>query len=246
MIELFNGDCLDVMDELIMNGVKVDAIITDPPFGVTKNKIDQVIPFDEMWKRLKKLRKDDTPIILFGQGLFFYKLVLSNEKEYRYDIVWDKQLTSGFLNAKRMPLRQHEQIAVFYKRLPVYNPQFTKGKPLHSKGVNYKNKEIKNQNYGKFNHTDDNRKGSTDKYPTSIVRFQKPHPSKAIHPTEKSLELMEWLVKTYTNENDLVLDFTAGSFTTGVACKRLNRSFIGIELEEEYYKIGKERIKKGE
>ena len=141
-----------------------------------------------------------------------------------------------------MPLRKHENIAVFYKKLPIYNPQFTKGQPLHSKGKSYKNKEIKNQNYGKFEYTDDIRKGSTDKYPTSILSFQKPHPSKQIHPTEKPLELMEWLIKTYTNEGDVVLDFTYGSGTTLVACEKLNRKWVGIEMNEEYCEITKNRI----
>ena len=141
-----------------------------------------------------------------------------------------------------MPLRQHEQIAIFYKKLPVYNPQFSEGKPLHSKGISYKNKEIKNQNYGKFNTTDDLRKGSTEKYPTSILKFQKPHPSIAQHRTEKSIKCLEYLIKTYTNEGETVLDNCMGSGTTGVACKMLNRNFIGIELDENYFKIAKQRI----
>ena len=141
-----------------------------------------------------------------------------------------------------MPLRKHENIAIFYKKLPIYNPQFTKGQPLHSKGINYKNKNIKNQNYGMFNHTDDTRKGSTDKYPTSVIHFQKPHPSKQIHPTQKPLELIEYLIKTYTNKEDIVLDFTSGSGTTLLACQNLNRRFVGIELNEEYCEITKNRL----
>ena len=237
---LYCGDCLKVMDKF-PNKI-FDAIITDPPYGVTRNKIDIKIPLEIMWNKIKKIRQDVTPIILFGQSLFFAELIISNKKEFRYDIVWDKQLTTGFLNAKRMPLRKHENIAIFYKKLPIYNPQFTKGQPLHSKGINYKNKNIKNQNYGMFNHTDDTRKGSTDKYPTSVIHFQKPHPSKQIHPTQKPLELIEYLIKTYTNKEDIALDFTSGSGTTLLACLNLNRRFVGIELNEEYCEITKNRL----
>ena len=185
---LYKGDCLNIMSNFPKQSI--DTIITDLPYGVTQNKIDIPIPFEEMWQLLKQIRKDNTPIILFGQSKFFFKLCLSNEKEFRYDWVWDKELVSGFLNAKRMPLRQHEHIAVFYKKAGKYNPQMWKGKPLHSKGKSYKEKEIKNQNYGDFKHTDDNRAGETLKYPRSIIKFQKPHPSKAIHPTEKPLSLI--------------------------------------------------------
>ena len=139
-----------------------------------------------------------------------------------------------------------EVFAIFYKKLPVYHPQFTQGKPLHSKGINYKNKEIINQNYGKFNHTNDSRKGTTDKYPTSILRFKKPHPSVAKHRTEKSIECLEWLIKTYTNEGDLILDFTMGSGSTGVAALNTNRKFIGIELDKKYFNIAKQRIEEAE
>jgi site-specific DNA-methyltransferase (adenine-specific) len=238
---LYNGEAIEIMSKLPDNSV--DCIITDLPYGVTQNKIDIPIPFDLMWKEIKRIRKDNTPIILFGQSKFFFKLCLSNEKEFRYDLVWDKELVSGFLNAKRIPLRQHEHIAVFYKKAGKYNPQMWEGKPLHSKGKNYKNKEIKNQNYGEFNHTDDNRAGETLKYPRSIISFQKPHPSKAIHPTEKPLELMEYLVKTYSNERDLVLDFTCGSGTTLLAAEKLNRKWIGIELESKYCELSKQKLK---
>ena len=181
---------------------------------------------------------------MFGQGTFFVDLVNSNRKWFRYELVWDKVLTSGFLNAKRMPLRQHEQIAIFYRNLPTYNPQFTTGKPLHSKGINYKNKEPKNQNYGKFNAVEDNRAGSVEKYPTSILKFSKPHPSVAMHRTEKPVELLEYLIKTYTKEGELVLDNCAGSMSTAIACINTKRRYLMIEKDEHYFKIGNERIKK--
>lgn len=239
-ITLYNDDCFNIFSEI--EDKSIDAIICDLPYGTTQNKYDIVLPFDDLWKEYKRIIKDNGVIILFGQGLFFIDLVNSNRKWYRYDIIWDKILTTGFLNANRMPLRSHENIAVFYKKLPTYNPQFTEGKPLHSKGTSYLKVDHKNQNYGEYDKTDDSRAGSTQKYPKSIISFQKPHPSKAVHRTEKSLELMEWLVKTYSNEGDLVLDNTMGSGTTGVASFLNKRKFIGIEKRLEDYIIAKNRI----
>ena len=237
---LLQGDCLELMKQVPSKSI--DLILCDLPYGTTRNSWDTVIPFDKLWAQYNRIIKDNGAIILFAQGKFYVNLVSSNIKDFRYDIVWDKHLTSGFLNAKRMPLRKHEQIAVFYKHLPTYNPQFTEGKPLHSKGTAYKTKELTNNNYGEFKATDDSRAGSTEKYPTSIVSFQKPHPSASIHPTEKPVELLEWLVKTYTNEGDTVLDNCMGSGSTGVACKNTNREFIGMELDEKYYKVACERL----
>lgn len=220
----------------------INMILCDLPYGVTQNRLDIVIPLDRLWKQYERIIKDNGAIVLFAQGIFYIDLVNSNRKLFHYDLVWDKQLTSGFLNAKRMPLRQHEQIAVFYKKLPTYNPQFKEGKPLHSKGVSYKEKEHKNQNYGEFKMTDDSRAGSTQKYPTSILRFAKPHPSIAKHRTEKSIPLLEYLIRTYTNEGETILDNCMGSGTTGVACVNTNRNFIGIEITDKYFDIAKNRI----
>ena len=239
-IDLRQGDCLEVMKEI--PDKSIDMILCDLPYGVTANKSDVALPFDKLWEQYNRIIKDKGCIALFCQGLFFVDLVNSNRKMFKYDIVWDKILKSGFLNAKRMPLRQHEQIAIFYKRTPVYNPQFTKGKPLHSKGTRYLNKVTKNNNYNSFNNIADYRAGSTDKYPTSVVKIAKPHPSAAYHATEKPTLLLEWLVKTYTNENDTVLDNCMGSGSTGVACVNTNRNFIGIELDENYFSIAKQRI----
>lgn len=239
---LYNADCFDILP-LIPNK-SIDMILCDLPYGVTQNDLDVRLPFDKLWQQYERVIKDNGAIILFGQGLFFVDLVNSNRKLYRYDLVWDKQLTSGFLNANRMPLRCHENIAVFYKKLPTYNPQFTEGKPLHSKGTSYQHKEHKNENYGKFEMTDDSRAGSTQKYPKSILSYQKPHPSKAQHRTEKSIELLEFLIKTYTNENETVLDNTMGSGTTGVACVKTGRKFIGIEKDVDDFNVAKERIVK--
>lgn len=238
--KIYNEDCLEGMKKI--DDKSVDMICTDLPYGVTQNKSDIIIPFKPLWEQYERIIKDNGAIVLFGQGIFYIDLVNSNRKLFRYDLIWDKCLSSGFLNAKRMPLRQHEQIAIFYKKLPTYNPQFTEGEPLHSKGNSYKNKEIKNQNYGEFNTTDDTRVGSTQKYPTSIIRFQKPHPSIAKHRTEKSIELLEWLIKTYTNPCDLVLDSCAGSCTTAIAAMNTNRNYICFEKDKEIFEVGSKRV----
>jgi site-specific DNA-methyltransferase (adenine-specific) len=234
------GDCFDEMSKMPKGSV--DMILCDLPYGTTQNKYDVVLPFDKLWKDYERIIKDNGAIVLFGQGLFFVDLVNSNRKLFRYDLVWDKQLTTGFLNANRMPLRVHENIAVFYKKLPTYNPQYTKGKPLHSKGVSYISKEHKNQNYGKFEMTDDSSAGSTQKHPKSIISYQKPHPSIAQHRTEKSVEMTEWLIKTYSNENDIILDNCIGSGTTAIAAIRTKRNYIGIDNDENYYNITINRI----
>lgn len=239
--KIYNEDCLEGMKKI--DDKSVDMICTDLPYGVTQNKSDIIIPFKPLWEQYERIIKDNGAIVLFGQGIFYIDLVNSNRKLFRYDLIWDKCLSSGFLNAKRMPLRQHEQIAIFYKKLPTYNPQFTEGKPLHSKGNSYKNKEIKNQNYGEFNTTDDTRAGSTQKYPTSIIRFQKPHPSIAKHRTEKSIELLEWLIKTYTNPGDLVLDSCAGSCTTAIAAMNTNRNYICFEKDKEIFEVASKRVR---
>ena len=237
---LLQGDCLELMEDI--PDKSIDLILCDLPYGTTRNSWDEVIPFDKLWAQYNRIIKDNGAILLFAQGKFYVNLVSSNMKMFRYDLVWDKELVSGFLNAKRMPLRRHEQVAVFYKHLPTYNPQFTQGKPLHSKGTAYQTKELTNNNYGDFKATDDDRAGSTEKYPTSIIKFQKPHPSVCVHPTQKPIELLEYLIKTYTNEGDTVLDNCMGSGSTGVACKNTDREFIGMELDEKYYKIACERL----
>ena len=241
MIDIKQGDCLELMKDI--PDESIDMILCDLPYGTTQNKSDIIIPFDKLWNSYERIIKDNGAIVLFAQGVFYVDLINSNRKLFRYDLIWDKVLTSGFLNAKRMPLRQHEQIAVFYKKLPKYNPQFTSGKPLHSKGKTYKDKPIVNQNYGVFHTADDSRAGSTEKYPTSILKFQKPHPSISVHRTQKSVELLEWLINTYTNKGETILDNCMGSGTTGVACINTNRNFIGYELNEEYFNIAQNRLR---
>ena len=246
-IELYHGDCLQVMDSLIEQGIKVDMILCDLPYGVTKNDWDKdIIPLDKLWEGYNKIIKDNGAIVLFGQDKFTAKLMMSNIKNHRYNLIWDKVLKSGFLNYNRMPLRQHEDICVFYKKLPTYNPQKFEGeKESHSSGTKSM-EEYRNCNYGKFENVDNSKKHGKMKFPISILKFEKPHPSIAVHPTQKPVDLLEWLIKTYTNENEIVLDNTMGSGSTGVACMNTNRRFIGIEQNEEYLDIACQRIKQAQ
>lgn len=239
MIDLRCGNCLELM-KVIPDG-SIDMILCDLPFGVTANKKDIALPFDELWCAYHRIIKDNGCIALHAQGLFYVDLVNSNRKNYRYDIVWNKVLVSVFLNAKKMPLRQHEYIAIFYKKPPTYNPQMIQGAVNHSKG---RPKTNQNNNYGEYAFVDNKQDGL--KYPTSILTYQKPHPSVALHRTEKPVALLEYLVKTYTNEGDLVLDNCMGSGSTGVACVNTGRNFIGIELDKQYFDIAEKRIKEAE
>ena len=241
---LYQGDCLELMKNI--KDKSIDCIICDLPYGVTsKNKWDTIIPYEPLWKEYKRIIKDNGPIILFGQDKFTAKTMLSNEKMHRYNLIWNKVLTSGFLNAGRMPLREHEDIMIFYKKLPTYNPQFTEGKPLHGMGEKFKKVKNNNNNYNDFNSCNNpsaNREGDTKKYPKSILTFPRPASSKMLHPTEKPVELLEYLIKTYSNENDVILDNCMGSGSTGVAALNTNRRFIGIELDEKYFDIAKDRL----
>lgn len=237
---IYNMDCLEGMKYI--KDKSIDCIICDLPYGTTQNKWDSIIPFDKLWAEYNRVIKDDGAIILFGQGIFTAELMLSNKKCWRYNLIWKKgNRTSGFLNANRMPLRNHEDICIFYKKLPTYNPQFEEGIPLHGKGTAYKTKQNVNNNYGSFEQLDDTRKGSTQKYPKSVLIFDKPHP--AIHPTQKPVALIEYLIKTYTNENAIILDNCMGSGTTAIACINTNRQYIGFELEKEYYDLSLKRIR---
>ena len=239
---LYIGDCLRIMNtfpEKIF-----DAIITDLPYGITACKWDSVIPFDEMWACLKKIRKDRTPIVLFGSEPFSSALRMSNIKEFKYDWIWDKEIGSNFINAKKQPLRVIEIISIFYKKQCKYNPIMQK-RPLSNYRISGK-RQRKNSITGissipKYNTCHKN------KYPTNIIKinsFAKELNSKyRVHPTQKPLALLEYLLKTYTNKDDLVLDFTCGSGTTLIACEKLNRHWIGIEIEKDYCKISKNRLK---
>jgi DNA modification methylase len=240
-IAMINADCLQVMDKLIQQGVVVDAIITDPPYGTTQNKWDSVIPFEQMWTRIKKLRRDTTPIIMFAQTPFDKALGYSNIKELKYEWIWEKAQATGHLNAKKMPMKAHENILVFYKKLPTYNPVKTNGhKPMNS-GIRRSN--LKNENYNEINKVDLPFGGDTDRFPRTVIKFKSDKQKQYFHPTQKPVALMEYLIKTYTNENELVLDFTAGSFTTAIACIRTKRRFIGCELDPVYFEKAVERVR---
>ena len=223
-ISLLHGDCLELMKE-IPDG-SIDMVLCDLPYGRTRNKWDVVIPFDQLWKQYRRIVKLNGAIVLFADGMFMAELMVSNPSMWRYNLVWDKVLTGGFLNANKMPLRQHEELCVFYKKPPTYNPQKTKGTKSHSKGSK---QDYANNNYGSYNIVDNADLHGDLKFPTSILRYQKPHPSKALHPTEKPVSLCENIIKTYTNPGETVLDNCMGSGTTGVACVNTGRLFVGME-----------------
>lgn len=239
---VYFGDCLEVMRNIPNNSINM--VLCDLPYGKTKNKWDSEIDLPSLWDEYNRITRENSAIILFGQDKFSAKLMMSNERYHRYNLIWDKgNRGSGFLNAKKMPLRNHEDILVFYRKLPTYNPQFSEGDPLHGMGSKFKMGESINNNYGKFDsfkNPSSQREGDTKKYPKSILRFDKPHPP--IHPTQKSIELCEYLIKTYSNEGDLILDNCAGSGTTGVAAKNTGRNYILIEKDPDYYQLCLSRI----
>lgn len=233
--KLYQGDCLEVMKDI--PDKSVDMILCDLPYGTTQNKWDSVIPFDKLWEQYNRIIKDNGAVVLFSQGIFTAKLILSNEKWFKYKIVWEKSKATNFLNAKKQPLRKHEDICVFYKKQPTYNPQMTEGTP-YNKGVR---KDQLTGSYGKFNPVEVKSEGL--RYPTD-VRYFKTSESEGttFHPTQKPLLLLENLILTYTNEGNIVLDNCMGSGSTGVACLNTNRKFIGIELDENYFNISINRI----
>lgn len=232
MINIKQGDCLELMKEL--PDKSIDMILCDLPYGTTKNKWDNIIPLDALWKQYERIIKDNGAIVLFGDGMFSAKLMMSNPNLWRYNLIWDKQRGCDFLNANVKPLKSHEDILVFYKHKPTYTKQYWYSTPYKKT----KNGSLSN-NYG-------NRKEayteSTDgkRNPLSILSF--PRDGKRLHPTQKPIALCEWLIKTYTNENDVVLDNCMGSGSVGVACVNTNRNFIGYEIDEKYFEIAKGRL----
>jgi site-specific DNA-methyltransferase (adenine-specific) len=245
MIDLYRGDCLEVMDELIAEGVKVDAIITDPPYGTTACKWDSVIDFNLMWEQLNRIIKPNGAIVLFGSEPFSSALRMSNIKNFRYDIIWEKERPTNIFFMKKQIGKVHEIVSIFYKKQPTYNPQMKKRKGNYKKKTDKYDLESCNNN-GSKTHLKQKYKYSktydeTLVYPRSVLQIIRDRGKKQ-HPTQKPVALMEYLIKTYTNENETVLDFTMGSGTTGVACKNLGRKFIGIELDPDYFKIAEDRI----
>ncbi len=234
--KIINGDCLIEMNNLIEDSIHL--ILTDLPYGVTaQNKWDSVLSIIQLWNNWNRIKKQTSPVILFGQGMFTANLMKSNEKFWRYNLIWEKNRPTGFLNAKKMPLRSHEDILVFYEKLPTYNPQKFKGQKNHS----LKQRTLANTlDYNDYSHQDNADELGDMKYPRSVLEFDRPHPQ--LHPTEKPIKLLEYLIKTFTNEGDTVLDCCAGSGTTSISCMNTKKNYICIEKELKYFNIMKNRI----
>lgn len=231
MIEIKQGDCLELMKD-IPDG-SIDMILCDLPYGTTRNKWDSIIPLNPLWEQYERVIKDNGAIVLTAQTPFDKVLGVSNLKLLKYEWIWQKEAGTGFLNAKKMPLKDHENILVFYKKLPTYNPQMRTGfKPYTT------TKGHHGTNYGADKGATTSSNG--ERYPLTIMKFSRD--ANKLHPTQKPVALFEYLIKTYTNEGDLVLDNCMGSGTTAVACKNTNRNFIGFELDETYFNIAKERL----
>lgn len=232
--KVYNDDCFNVFDKL---STKIDMVLCDLPYGTTKNSWDIILPFDKMWNCINSACKESAAILLFGNQPFTSHLVLSNEKYFRYSLVWEKNKFSDFLNAKRKPMKTNEDICVFYKKQPTYNPQYSYGEPY--KRWNTQEAVDKQSNYG--THKQNISQSDGKRLPTTVLHFNRIE--RPQHPTQKPVDLLEYLIRMYSNEGDTILDFTMGSGSTGVACGRTNRNFIGVEKDEKYFQIAKERIK---
>ena len=228
---LLQGDCLELMKDI--PDKSIDLILCDLPYGTTQCKWDSIIPFDKLWTHYNRIIKDNGAIVLFGSEPFSSVLRMSNIKNYKYDWVWEKEQGTNQLNAKIQPLRKHENICVFYKKQPTYNPQMEEGAPYT---IN-RNTQTELYNAQKPSST----VNTGTRYPTTVLKFNRELKNR-LHPTQKPVALLEYLIKTYTNESDIVLDNCMGSGSTGVACKNTNREFIGMELDEKYYKVACERL----
>ena len=233
--KLLHGDCLERMSE-IEDGT-VDMILCDLPYGTTQCKWDVIIPFEQLWAEYNRVIKENGAIVLFGAEPFSSHLRLSNLQHFKYDIIWDKVKGVGFLNAKKQPLRNHEIVSVFYKKQCTYNPQKTTG---HNLKKSSRGKHLQTDVYGQMKN--DYVYSSSERYPRSIQVFSTDTQNSSFHPTQKPVALCEYLIRTYTNAADLVLDNCMGSGTTGVACINTGREFIGIEKERKYFDIAKNRI----
>ena len=242
-MKLYKGDCLEVMKGI--EAGSIDAIITDPPYGTTACKWDSVIDFELMWEQLNRIIKPNGAIVLFGSEPFSSALRMSNIKNYKYDWIWEKDKAGNFALANRMPMKYHEIISVFYKKQPTYNKQRIE----RSEGGKKRNKTSNNFNNNNVTSIINGNLSSKSlgevfypklKNPSSVLKYNK---QVGLHPTQKPIALMEYLIKTYTNENETVLDFTMGSGSTGVACVNTNRNFIGIEMDDKYFNIADQRIK---
>lgn len=235
---LVHGDCLDVMTK-IETGT-IDLILCDLPYGVTKNKWDIIIPFEKLWEHYNRIIKDNGAIVLFGSQPFTTMLISSNMKHFRYCLVWEKNKFSDFLNAKRKPMKTNEDICIFYKKQPTYNIQYWYSTPY--KRWNTQKAVDKQSNYG--SHKENVAKSDGKRLPTTVLKYNRVE--RPAHPTQKPVDLLEFLIKSYTNEGETVLDNCMGVGSTGIASKKNNRNFIGIELDEKYYKQAIDFIQKPE
>ena len=234
-MRLLQGDCLELMKTIPDN--TVDLICCDLPYGTTKCKWDTVIDLALLWEQYERVTKDTSAILLFAQTPFDKVLGVSNLNMLRYEIIWEKPLATGFFNAKKMPMKAHENILVFYKKLPTFNPQKTTGHVRKTATRRGSDSELYEKGVGVTNYD------STERYPRSIQVFSTDKQLSNLHPTQKPLALIEWLVKTYSNEGDLIMDNCMGSGTTGAACLNLHRRFVGMELDETYFDVCQNRLK---
>lgn len=234
---LYRGDCLEQF--LNIPDKSIDLVLTDPPYGTTACKWDSVIPFEPMWKQVWRVLNPHGAAVFTASQPFTSALVMSQIEACKYEWVWEKTTPTGHLNAKRRPMRAHENILVFARGTCPYAPQKTKGHKRKVSSAKHKRNSQKAECYSDYGLSSYD---STERYPRSVVHFSSDKQKHAFHPTQKPVALMEYLIKTYTNEGDTVLDFTMGSGTTGVAAKNLGRNFIGIERDEKYFEIAKNRI----
>ena len=239
MIKLYNGDCLVEMNKV--EDKSVDLILCDLPYGSTQCSWDSIIPFDKLWEQYNRVLKDTGIVVLFSSGLFTIDLINSNRKDFKYKLIWKKNVPTGMSSAKYRPMKYYEEICVFYKKKGTYNPQMKPREGVGKACYNY------DHYCGDSNHVSYEKvKKRYDPdwvQPSDILEFNVvPNRNGKVHPTQKPIELLEWLIKTYSNEHNLVLDNTMGSGSTGVACVNLNRDFIGIEMDKSYFEIAKSRI----
>lgn len=230
------GETIEEMSKL--PDKSIDMILCDLPYGTTQCKWDSIIPFDKLWSQYERIIKPNGAIVLTASQPFTSNLIMSNPKLFRYSLVWEKSKSTGYLNSKKMPMRSHEDVLVFYKGLPTYNPQMVEGTP-YDKGIAHRPTEVYREQKGEI-HVKNN---TGLRYPRSVQYFKTAESEgKVYHPTQKPIMLMEWLIKTYTNENEIVLDNCIGAGTTAIAAIRTNRKYIGIEIDENYYNVTKQRI----
>lgn len=240
-VRLIKGDCLEVMESL--EDKSINMILCDLPYGTTTCKWDTIIAFEPLWEQYNRIIKDNGAIVLFAKQPFASKLVNSNLKMFRYELIWEKEKGTDFGNANRKPLNAHENICVFYRKQPTYNVLYEKGKPYYKK--NYNNKTNHNDKLTFLSSKEGIWDNQGKRNPKSVIKIASDTSKgkgSSLHPCQKPIQLLEWLIKSYTNENDTVLDNTMGSGSTGVACINTNRKFIGIEKDKKYFDIAYNRI----